>query len=115
MRCLQWAHGFDIKFGLFAWEPGMGSRRDMRAATPLLANIYKDLAAQVPPDTLSGTVCLAPAPAPVFHNSRLASWNPGHKACTWKSGSLMCDAPAGQRLQGPGCPGADLRHLIMCQ
>ena len=59
--CLQWAHGFDIKFGLFAWEPGMGSRRDMRAATPLLANIYKDLAAQVLSDTQSETVCTAPA------------------------------------------------------
>lgn len=44
---MQWAHGFDIKFGLFAWEPGMGSRREIRAATPLLAGIYKELPAQV--------------------------------------------------------------------
>ncbi len=29
----------------------MGSRREIRAATPLLANIYKDLAAQVPTPT----------------------------------------------------------------
>ena len=48
VQCLQWAHGFDIKFGLYAWEPGMGSRREERAATPLLANIYKNLASQVP-------------------------------------------------------------------
>ena len=44
---MQWAHGFDIKFGLFAWELGMGSRREIRAATPLLAGIYKELPAQV--------------------------------------------------------------------
>ena len=44
---LQWAHGFDIKFGLYAWEPGMGRRREIRAATTLLADIYKELPAQV--------------------------------------------------------------------
>ena len=47
MPTVQWAHGFDIKFGLYAWEPGMGSRREIRAATPLLAGIYKELPAQV--------------------------------------------------------------------
>ena len=47
MPYVQWAHGFDIKFGLYAWEPGMGSRREIRAATPLLAGIYKELPAQV--------------------------------------------------------------------
>ena len=42
------AHGFDIKFGLYRWDPGMGSKREMRAATPLLAGIYKELPDQVP-------------------------------------------------------------------
>ena len=45
---VQWAHGFDIKFGLYRWDPGMGSKREMRAATPLLAGIYKELPDQVP-------------------------------------------------------------------
>ena len=44
---VQWAHGFDIKFGLYHWDPGMGSKREMRAATPLLAGIYKELPDQV--------------------------------------------------------------------
>ena len=45
---VQCAHGFDIKFGLYRWDPGMGSKREMRAATPLLAGIYKELPDQVP-------------------------------------------------------------------
>ncbi len=63
-QCLQWAHGFDQKFGLYAWEPGMGSRREIRAATPLLANIYKDLAAQVPTTT-------AQAPFHIVHAAHI--------------------------------------------
>lgn len=44
---MQWAHGFSIKFGLYEWAPGDGSKRMPRAATPLLAGIYRELPAQM--------------------------------------------------------------------
>jgi hypothetical protein len=40
---VQWAHGYNIQFGLYAWSPGDGAKREERAATPLLAGIYKEL------------------------------------------------------------------------
>ncbi|KAK9917329.1 hypothetical protein WJX75_003166 [Coccomyxa subellipsoidea] len=43
----EWAHGFSIKFGLYEWAPGDGSKRMPRAATPLLAGIYRELPAQM--------------------------------------------------------------------
>ena len=43
----QWAHGYHIQFGLYAWSPGDGAKRTQRAATPSLAAIYKDLPARL--------------------------------------------------------------------
>lgn len=43
----QWAHGFSIKFGLYEWDPGYGRKRVPRAATPLLAGIFKELPAEM--------------------------------------------------------------------
>ena len=43
----QWAHGYHIQFGLYAWSPGDGPKRTQRAATPSLAAIYKDMPARL--------------------------------------------------------------------
>ena len=43
----QWAHGYNIQFGLYAWSPGDGAKRTQRAATPSLAAIYKDMPARL--------------------------------------------------------------------
>lgn len=46
-QCAQWAHGFNQRFGLYEWAPGDGGKRVPRAATPLLAGIFREMPAQM--------------------------------------------------------------------
>ena len=43
----EWAEGWNMKFGLYAWEHGGSQKRTMRRTTPLLADIYKGLPAKM--------------------------------------------------------------------
>ena len=43
----EWAEGWTIKFGLYAWRHGGDQERIMRRTTPLLADIFKDLPAKM--------------------------------------------------------------------
>ena len=43
----QWAHGFHIKFGWYAWSPGDGAKRVARPATRLLAALFAELPGRV--------------------------------------------------------------------
>ncbi|KAK9811112.1 hypothetical protein WJX73_003422 [Symbiochloris irregularis] len=45
----EWAEGWTIKFGLYAWAQGGSQERIMRKTTPMLADIYKGL-----PDKMRG-------------------------------------------------------------
>ena len=55
---MQWAHGFHIKFGWYAWSPGDGAKRVARPATRLLASLFAEL-----PGRMAGLRDKAPAPA----------------------------------------------------
>lgn len=54
----QWAHGFHIKFGWYAWSPGDGAKRVARPATRLLASLFAEL-----PGRMAGLRAKAPATA----------------------------------------------------
>lgn len=43
----EWAEGWTIKFGLFAWTHGGSQERIMRKTTPMLADIYKGFPAKM--------------------------------------------------------------------
>jgi hypothetical protein len=43
----QWAHGFHIKFGWYAWSPGDGAKRVARPAVRLLAELFAELPGRI--------------------------------------------------------------------
>ena len=43
----EWAEGWTIKFGLYAWNHGGNQDRIMRPSTPLLADIFKTMPARM--------------------------------------------------------------------
>ncbi len=44
---VQWAHGFHIKFGWYAWSPGDGAKRVARPAVRLLAELFAALPGRI--------------------------------------------------------------------